>query len=79
MGRQCPAWVMICKWWHIIQRHVAKYSEMDLDFVEKLKNRFFVNDLASGAKTVDGAFELYLKMKGRMAEGKVLPSKLDWF
>ena len=48
---------------------------MDLDFVEKVKNGFFVDDLASGAKTVGEAFELYLKTKGRMAEGGFIMRK----
>ena len=43
--------------------------------MEKVKNGFFVDDLASGAKTVGEAFELYLKTKGRMAEGGFIMRK----
>ena len=36
----------------MMRHHFEKYSEVDPDFVEKVKNGFFVDDLASGAKTV---------------------------
>ena len=58
-----------------IRHHYAKYSEVDPDFVEKVKNGFFVDDLASGARTVGEEFELYLKTKGRMAEGGFIMRK----
>ena len=59
----------------MMRHHFAKYSEVDLDFMEKVKNGFFVDDLTSGAKTADEAFELYLKTKGRMAEGGFIMRK----
>ena len=58
-----------------MRHHFAKYSEVDPDFVKKLKNGFLVDDLASGAKTVGEAFKLYLRTKGRMAEGGFIMRK----
>ena len=58
-----------------IRHHFAKYSEVDPDFVEQVKNGFFVDDLASGARTVGEEFALYLKTKGRMAEGGFIMRK----
>ena len=58
-----------------IRHHFVKYSEVDPNFVEKVKNGFFVDDLGSGAKTVGEALELYLKTKGRMAEGGFIMRK----
>ena len=58
-----------------MRHHFAKYSEVDPNFVEKVKNGFFVDDLASGAKTVGEAFELYLKTKGTIAEGGFIMRK----
>ena len=58
-----------------MRHHFVEYSEMDPNFVEKVKNGFFVDDLASGAKTVGEAFELYLKTKGRIAKGGFIMTK----
>ena len=58
-----------------MRHHFAKFSEVDRDFVDKVKNGFFVDNLASGAKTVREAFELYLETKGRMAEGGFIMRK----
>ena len=35
----------------MIRHHSSKYSEVDPNFVEKVKNGFFVDDLASGANS----------------------------
>ena len=60
-----------------MRHHFGRYSEVDSDFMEKVKNGFFVDDLTSGVKTVDEAFELYPKTRGRMAEGGFIMRKVE--
>ena len=41
----------------------------DPEFVQKLLQSFYVDDVASGEDDEDGAYELYIKTKMRLAEG----------
>ena len=53
----------------VLRHHIDKYAEVDPQFVSHVRNEFYVDDLASGAKNVTAAVELYYKVKNRMAEG----------
>ena len=53
----------------VIRNHVMKYQEGDSEFVAKLVKSFFVDDLCTGARTVEEAIGLYDKSKSRMQEG----------
>ena len=52
-----------------IRHHVSKYCELDAEFVRKILDSFYVDDLVSGAGTVEKSFDLYNKAKTRMAQG----------
>ena len=52
-----------------LRHHVSRYGETDPEFVQKVLERFYVNDLVSGESTVEKAFQLYDKTKSRMAQG----------
>ena len=45
------------------------YLETDPEFVKKVLESFYVDDLVSGEITVDKAFQLYDKTMSRMAQG----------
>ena len=50
-----------------LRHHVSKYLETDPEFVKKVLESFYVDDLVSGESTVDKAFQLYDKTMSRMA------------
>ncbi len=52
-----------------IRHHVEKYESEDPKFTEKMKRSFFVDDLVTGARNIEEAFDLYKKAQSRMAEG----------
>ena len=52
-----------------LRHHVSKYLETDPEFVKKVLESFYVDDLVSGESTVDKAFQLYDKTMSRMAQG----------
>ena len=52
-----------------IRHHVSPYRETDPEFVQKVLESFYVDDLVSGESTVEKAFQLYDKTKSRMAQG----------
>ena len=52
----------------VLQHHLKTYQE-DQDFVSKLLQSFYVDDLVSGGESIDKALELYQKAKERMLAG----------
>ena len=52
-----------------IRHHLATVEEADPEFVRKMVESFYVDDMISGDSTTDGAFDLYSKAKVRMANG----------
>ena len=52
----------------VLQHHIKTYQE-DQDFVSKLLQSFYVDDLVSGCESIDKALELYQKAKERMLAG----------
>ncbi len=54
----------------VIRNHLEKYREMDPDFVVKMINSFYVDDLCTGAKTIDEAKDLFEKSRIRMKEAR---------
>ena len=53
----------------VLRHHIEKYKERDPEFVVKMKEGFFVDDLVTGGTSTEEAFGLYEKAKGRMMEG----------
>ena len=52
-----------------IRHHLATFTEADPEFVRKMVESSYVDDMISGDSTTDGAFDLYSKAKVRMANG----------
>ena len=52
-----------------IRHHLGTYAEADPEFVRKMVESFYVDDLVSGDSTTDKAYDLYSKAKVRMANG----------
>ena len=52
-----------------IRHHLATFAEVDPEFVRKMIEGFYVDDLVSGDSTTDKAYDLYSRAKVRMAEG----------
>jgi hypothetical protein len=52
-----------------LRHHVSKYLETDPEFVQKVLESFYVDNLVSGESTVDKAFQLYDKTMSRMVQG----------
>ena len=52
-----------------LRHHIEKYEKEDPEFVRKLVESFYVDDLATGSHSKCDAFHLYQKTKNRMAEG----------
>ena len=53
----------------VLRYHLEKFKDEDPEFVAKLIEGFFVDDLVTGAETVEEAFTLYIKARDRMKEG----------
>ena len=51
------------------KHHIEKYQEEDPEFVQKFLSGIYVDDLSSGAKDDNAAYELYIKSKQRLSEG----------
>jgi hypothetical protein len=49
--------------------HMERYRQQDPDFVDTVTRATYVDDVSTGAETVEQAYELYLKSKVRLAEG----------
>lgn len=58
-----------------IRHHLATLAEADPEFVRKMIESFYVDDLVSGDSTTDKAYDLYTKAKVRMAKGGLKPRK----
>ncbi len=52
-----------------LRYHLAKYEEEDPEFVEKVANSMYIDDLVSGETNVEEAFKLFQKAKERLREG----------
>ena len=52
-----------------LRHHILKYKDVDPDFLRKMIDSFYVDDLVTGEKDAGDAFQLYEKSKQRMAEG----------
>ena len=52
-----------------IRHHLATFAEADPEFVRKMIESFYVDDLVSGDSMTDKAYDLYTKAKVRMAKG----------
>lgn len=52
-----------------LRHHVSKYKDVDPEFVRKMIESVYVDDLVTGEKDAGDAFQLYEKSKQRMAEG----------
>ena len=51
------------------RHHASKYDDLDPEFVLKVLESFYVDDLVSGERSEEQALDLYQKTKCRMAEG----------
>ena len=52
-----------------IRHHLATYAEVDPEFVKRMIEAFYVDDLVTGERTVDKTFALYKNARERIAEG----------
>ena len=52
-----------------LRYHISKYKEEDPEFVRKMLESFYVDDLVTGEKNSTDAFHLYETSKQRMAAG----------
>ena len=52
-----------------LKHHISQFKNDDPEFVHKLLQSLYVDDLVSGESNIDRAYELYIKAKLRMAEG----------
>ena len=52
-----------------LRHHISKYKEMDPEFVKKMMESFYVDDLVTGGNNTSEGHELYRKTKQRMASG----------
>ena len=53
----------------VLRHHIEKYRNVDPDFCDRLSQSFYVDDLVTGAQSVEETHALYLKAKERMKEG----------
>ena len=53
----------------VLRHHIGKYQDLDPEFVTKLTEGFYVDDLVTGAKSVEEVRSLYLHAKERMQSG----------
>lgn len=60
-----------------LDHHIAKFESVDRQFVHKFRRSVYVDDLASGAQDIDGAYEFYIKSKLRLAEASFNLRKFD--
>ena len=52
-----------------LQHHLDRFNSEDPEFVSKLKESFYVDDLVSEDTTTERAFMLYRKVKDKLASG----------
>lgn len=53
----------------IIRYYLVIFVEVDLEFVRKMVESFYVDDMILGDGIIDGVFDLYSKVKVRMVNG----------
>ena len=53
----------------VLRYHLEKFKDEDPEFVARLIEGFYVDDLVTGAEKVEEAFTLYIKARNRMKEG----------
>ena len=53
----------------VIRYHLQQYQEIDPDFVRRMQEGFFVDDLVTSCQGTEEAFEIYEKARSRMMEG----------
>ena len=51
-----------------LQYHLEKYRDEGSEFVERMKSSLYIDDLVSGSNTVEEAFSMLIKAKGRLRE-----------
>ena len=51
-----------------LDHHMAKFESVDQQVVNKFRRSVYMDDLASGARNVDSAYDFYIKSKLRLAE-----------
>ena len=54
----------------VLRNHIKQYEETDSEFVDKMDNALYVDDLTSGSRDISEGLEFYQKCKSRFAEGK---------
>lgn len=52
-----------------IRHHLATFAEVDPEFVKRMVEGFYVDDLVSGDRTTEKTYTLYKNAKERMAKG----------
>lgn len=52
-----------------LRHHISKFKEEDTEFVRKMIESFYVDDLATGEDDTSKAFALYNGSKDRLAHG----------
>lgn len=52
-----------------LRHHLSRYEAIDPDFVRKMINSFYVDDLVTGENSANSSFDLYEKSRDRLAEG----------
>lgn len=52
-----------------LKHHIRMYESEDPEFVQKLLQSLYVDDIISGDSDDIGAYKLYIKAKSRLAEG----------
>ena len=53
----------------VLRHHIESFNDIDPEFVKKLLESFFVDDLVTGMDSTEGAFQLYQKAKERLKQG----------
>jgi hypothetical protein len=52
-----------------LKYHISAYQKEDPEFVERLLQSLYVDDIATGDEDEEETYQLYIKMKKRLAEG----------
>ena len=58
-----------------LRHHLQKYEEEEPEFVKKVKDSLYIDDLVSGTSTVEEAFDLFKRAKDRLRAGGFLMHK----
>ncbi len=52
-----------------LKHHISEYQKDDPEFVVKLSQSLYVDDIATGDDDADETYRLYVKLKMRLARG----------